>query len=380
MQLDETVQRANRLGIVVLQILRIALHELRVHRPGRIRDSSARPASNCSRRRWRSASGSARRCRCCRVLRAGSATIDLRLQVASLPFQGLSQPQPASARAAARRASEQVHGRIAAWQGDDRVLSMARAYSTRVSRRRSGMGPIQRSSATRRRSGTSGCRIARRTGARRRVGEQRAQQRGCSAHGPERCADEPATQEARRPAPGRRPRRAACGGRTRPASAARPGSARARRRRRRRSPGCRRGPGRPRCSLRHVLRQGEGAGRARSWRKLSGVSRKESACRPIAAAAKSIESAMSKPQTAAGAKLDECLAVLDADRPENLDTRRGAVLLDGAGADPAERRRGRRSHPGSAAPARPPRPRRCRCRSRRARPSDARPCRSGASG
>ena len=37
MQLDEAVQRADRIGVVVLQVLRVALHELGIHRPARIR-------------------------------------------------------------------------------------------------------------------------------------------------------------------------------------------------------------------------------------------------------------------------------------------------------------------------------------------------------
>jgi hypothetical protein len=37
MQLDEAVQRADRLGVFVLQILGVALHQLRVHRPGGVR-------------------------------------------------------------------------------------------------------------------------------------------------------------------------------------------------------------------------------------------------------------------------------------------------------------------------------------------------------
>ena len=34
MQLDEAVQRANRIGVMILQILCVALHQLGIHRPG----------------------------------------------------------------------------------------------------------------------------------------------------------------------------------------------------------------------------------------------------------------------------------------------------------------------------------------------------------
>ncbi len=79
-----------------------------------------------------------------------------------------------------------------------------------------------------------------------------------------------------------------------------------------------------------------------SWRKLSGVSRSVRACRPIAAARNSIDSAMLEAGTA-GAQLGECLALRDPDGAQDLDLPARRVLLDDAGAINQENQRSGRA-------------------------------------
>ncbi len=237
-----------------------------------------------------------------------------------------------------------------------RCGSIAAAYTTpRRGAKRLG---LQRGSG-----GRDGQR-RRRDSSRQRRGDRRTARAaaGCSAHG-RSGARRTGRAAARRPAPGRPPRPAAYGGRTRPACAVRPGSARGPDRPRPRCPGCRPARGRRRAAASISSARVKVRARASSRRKLSRrqVQRQRL---PADRGGGEIDRQRHVEARAAGrrrAQFGERVAVADPDRAADLDRGPRRRPVRRCRRNPAGTRMARRNRPGSAVPARRPRSARCRC-------------------